>query len=124
MTGRVCYHPCEGACHRGGHDGAVAIHAVERIEQDPSWRSLGPDAWEDPPTPARLAENVCGVALNRKHLEADVAAGTLPPSALDHYDADIPRYFVLLHDVGGAAAGVDGTALLVDDIVKFEHVFA
>jgi hypothetical protein len=28
-----------------------------------------------------------------------------PLSALDHYDADIPRYFVLLHDVGGAAAG-------------------
>ncbi len=42
VTGRVCYHPCEGACHRGGFDGAVAIHAVERM--------LGDLALEAPPS--------------------------------------------------------------------------
>lgn len=42
VTGRVCYHPCEGACHRGRLDGAVAIHAVERM--------LGDLALETPPS--------------------------------------------------------------------------
>jgi 2-oxoacid:acceptor oxidoreductase delta subunit (pyruvate/2-ketoisovalerate family) len=41
VTGRVCYHPCEGACHRGRLDGAVSIHAVERM--------LGDLALEAPP---------------------------------------------------------------------------
>src|ERR1700744_2773412 len=29
--GRVCYHPCEGACNRQELDAAVSIHAVERF---------------------------------------------------------------------------------------------
>ena len=33
-TGRVCYHPCETACNRRQHDGAVSIHAVERTLGD------------------------------------------------------------------------------------------
>ena len=34
VTGRVCYHPCEGACNRSKLDGAVSIHAVERMLGD------------------------------------------------------------------------------------------
>ena len=34
VTGRVCYHPCETTCNRRRHDGAVAIHAVERLLGD------------------------------------------------------------------------------------------
>ncbi|NQV47608.1 MAG: NAD(P)-binding protein [Rhodospirillaceae bacterium] len=34
VMGRVCYHPCEGACNRGDLDEAVAIHAVERFLGD------------------------------------------------------------------------------------------
>ena len=30
VHGRVCYHPCEGACNRGELDASVSIHAVER----------------------------------------------------------------------------------------------
>ncbi|MGQ9696470.1 MAG: FAD-dependent oxidoreductase [Armatimonadota bacterium] len=30
ITGRVCYHPCEVACNRGGYDEPVAINALER----------------------------------------------------------------------------------------------
>ena len=37
--GRVCYHPCEGACNRAQLDEAVGIHAVERF--------LGRKAWEE-----------------------------------------------------------------------------
>ena len=34
IMGRVCYHPCEGACNRGQLDEAVGIHAVERFLGD------------------------------------------------------------------------------------------
>ncbi len=32
--GRVCYHPCEGACNRAGLDSAVGINSVERFLGD------------------------------------------------------------------------------------------
>jgi formate dehydrogenase beta subunit len=34
VTGRVCYHPCEGGCNRAHIDSAVSIHAVERFLGD------------------------------------------------------------------------------------------
>ena len=34
VTGRVCNHPCEEDCNRAFFDGAVAIHAVERMLGD------------------------------------------------------------------------------------------
>jgi len=34
IHGRVCYHPCEGACNRAQLDEAVSIHAVERFLGD------------------------------------------------------------------------------------------
>ncbi len=34
ITGRVCHHPCEGACNRGQYDQAIAIHGVERYLGD------------------------------------------------------------------------------------------
>jgi NADPH-dependent glutamate synthase beta subunit-like oxidoreductase/ferredoxin len=34
VTGRVCAHPCEGACNRAGYDGAVAINALEQFVGD------------------------------------------------------------------------------------------
>lgn len=34
VTGRVCHHPCEGACSRRTFDDAVAVHAVERAVGD------------------------------------------------------------------------------------------
>ena len=47
VMGRVCYHPCEGACNRGQLDEVVGIHAIERF--------LGRTAWEQgwkPDSPA------------------------------------------------------------------------
>ncbi|HLD45200.1 MAG TPA: FAD-dependent oxidoreductase, partial [bacterium] len=42
VCGRVCYHPCEGACHRGQFDRAVAINDLERFvgDQPPSVRKI------------------------------------------------------------------------------------
>ena len=34
VMGRVCYHPCEGACNRGQIDTAVGINSVERFLGD------------------------------------------------------------------------------------------
>lgn len=34
IHGRVCYHPCEGACNRKDLDAAVSIHSVERYLGD------------------------------------------------------------------------------------------
>lgn len=34
VMGRVCYHPCEGACNRATLDHAVNIHAIERFLGD------------------------------------------------------------------------------------------
>ena len=34
IMGRVCYHPCEGACNRGNLDEAVGINSVERFLGD------------------------------------------------------------------------------------------
>jgi formate dehydrogenase beta subunit len=34
VHGRVCYHPCEGACNRAELDAPVSIHAVERFLGD------------------------------------------------------------------------------------------
>ena len=34
VMGRVCYHPCEGACNRGSIDEAVGINSVERFLGD------------------------------------------------------------------------------------------
>jgi NADPH-dependent glutamate synthase beta subunit-like oxidoreductase/Pyruvate/2-oxoacid:ferredoxin oxidoreductase delta subunit len=36
VTGRVCYHPCEGQCNRREYDSAVAIQAIERVIADVS----------------------------------------------------------------------------------------
>ena len=34
VMGRVCYHPCEGACNRGQLDSSVGINSVERFLGD------------------------------------------------------------------------------------------
>jgi NADPH-dependent glutamate synthase beta subunit-like oxidoreductase len=34
VTGRVCYHPCEGACNRKDHDEPIGIRNVERFLED------------------------------------------------------------------------------------------
>lgn len=47
VMGRVCYHPCEGACNRKDIDSAVGINSVERFLGDlaltKGWRFAAPD---------------------------------------------------------------------------------
>ena len=48
IMGRVCYHPCEGACNRGKLDEAVGINSVERFLGDEAikkgWKFAAPAA--------------------------------------------------------------------------------
>src|SRR5207344_1816382 len=49
IMGRVCYHPCEGACNRGKLDEAVGINSVERFLGDEAIRrgwTFEPPAFE------------------------------------------------------------------------------
>ncbi len=48
IMGRLCAHPCESACNRRQHDGAVAINALERFVGDWGLEHGGP------PIPATL----------------------------------------------------------------------
>ncbi|MEW6688888.1 MAG: NAD(P)-binding protein [Pseudomonadota bacterium] len=51
VMGRVCYHPCEGACNRAGLDAAVGINSVERFLGDEAirqgWRFEAPGTSTD-----------------------------------------------------------------------------
>ncbi len=49
IMGRVCYHPCEGACNRGQLDEAVGINSVERFLGDEALKR----GWQFAP-PAKL----------------------------------------------------------------------
>ncbi|HLI80548.1 MAG TPA: FAD-dependent oxidoreductase [Candidatus Binataceae bacterium] len=48
ITGRVCHHPCESACHRGSYDQPIAIHSVERFLGD---RAIA-EGWNYPLKPS------------------------------------------------------------------------
>jgi NADPH-dependent glutamate synthase beta subunit-like oxidoreductase len=54
VHGRVCYHPCEGACNRGELDESVSIHAVERFLGDLAAREEWPFRVEAPPSGRRV----------------------------------------------------------------------
>ncbi|HUW98543.1 MAG TPA: FAD-dependent oxidoreductase [Acidiferrobacter sp.] len=47
IIGRVCGHPCEGACNRGHYDTPIAIHNVERLLGDEAIRA----GWDYPLAP-------------------------------------------------------------------------
>jgi 2-oxoacid:acceptor oxidoreductase delta subunit (pyruvate/2-ketoisovalerate family) len=44
VTGRVCYHPCEGKCNRASYDEAAAIHSIERFIADKNFHNKIPSA--------------------------------------------------------------------------------
>ncbi len=54
VHGRVCYHPCEGACNRGELDASVSIHAVERFLGDLATQNGWQFPVEGPPSGKRV----------------------------------------------------------------------
>ncbi len=140
VTGRVCYHPCEGQCNRSAHDEPVAIHNIERFIADKNLRNKRlPEITETPKSekiavigsgPAGLS---CAYQLSRKGYraviyEADHEAGgmlrygipgyRLPKKILGKEIADIESFGVEIRvdsRIGGNVAW--------SELEKYDAVF-
>ncbi|MFO1407890.1 MAG: NAD(P)-binding protein [Steroidobacteraceae bacterium] len=66
VMGRVCYHPCEGACNRGRLDECVGINAIERFLGDEALRH----GWQFDPPPAPSGKRVLVVGAGPSGLSA------------------------------------------------------
>jgi NADPH-dependent glutamate synthase beta subunit-like oxidoreductase len=97
VMGRVCYHPCEGACNRGQLDEAVGINAVERFLGDAAiehgW------ALDAPPAPTGRRVLVVGAGpsglsaayhLARRGHQVELHDREARPGGMMRYG--IPRY--------------------------------
>ncbi len=66
IMGRVCYHPCEGACNRGQLDESVGINAVERFLGDEANRQ----GWQFEPVGADSGKRVLVIGAGPAGLSA------------------------------------------------------
>ena len=66
VHGRVCYHPCEGACNRAAFDGPVTVHAIERFLGDLAIEQ----GWTIPPTSPKTGKRVLIVGSGPAGLSA------------------------------------------------------
>ena len=89
VMGRVCYHPCEGACNRSSIDSPVGINSIERFLGDEAIRQ----GWKLPPP---------GVDSGKRVLV--VGAGPSGLSAAYHLARLGHR--VVIHDAGPVAGGM------------------
>lgn len=97
IMGRVCYHPCEGACNRGQLDSAVGINSVERFLGDEAIKR----GWKfDKPVLSKVEGP--GASSGKKILV--VGAGPSGLSAAYH----LARlgHSVEIHDAGPLAGGM------------------
>jgi len=66
VMGRVCYHPCEGACNRGSIDTPVGINSIERFLGDEAIRQ----GWKFAPPAANSGKRVLIVGAGPSGLSA------------------------------------------------------
>ena len=66
VHGRVCYHPCEGACNRQQLDSSVSIHAVERFLGD----MAAHEGWEYPAAAPASGQRILVVGTGPSGLSA------------------------------------------------------
>jgi NADPH-dependent glutamate synthase beta subunit-like oxidoreductase len=97
VHGRVCYHPCEGACNRGELDEPVSIHAVERFLGDLAAREGWPFRVEAPPSDKRVlvigagpSGLSAGYHLARLGHTVEIHEAALLPGGMMHFG--IPAY--------------------------------
>jgi 2-oxoacid:acceptor oxidoreductase delta subunit (pyruvate/2-ketoisovalerate family) len=89
VMGRVCYHPCEGACNRGRLDAAVGINSVERFLGDYAIEK----GFEFDPPAARSGKRVLVVGAGPSGLSAAYHLARL-------------GHAVSIHEAGPVAGGM------------------
>ncbi|MHB1359490.1 MAG: NAD(P)-binding protein [Rhodocyclaceae bacterium] len=86
IMGRVCYHPCEGACNREQVDSAVGINSVERFLGD----EANKHGWQFPPPAAATGRRVLVVGSGPAGLSAAYHLTRLGHQAVIHEAASLP----------------------------------
>jgi NADPH-dependent glutamate synthase beta subunit-like oxidoreductase len=66
IAGRVCHHPCEAACNRGGYDAPLAVCALERHIGD---RALA-EGWRHAPAPLAREQRIAVIGGGPSGLSA------------------------------------------------------
>jgi NADPH-dependent glutamate synthase beta subunit-like oxidoreductase len=66
ISGRICHHPCEAACNRAGHDGALSICKLERFIGDLALD----EGWSFAAAPRVRAERIAVVGAGPSGLSA------------------------------------------------------
>jgi NADPH-dependent glutamate synthase beta subunit-like oxidoreductase len=89
VMGRVCYHPCEGACNRGELDDAVGINSVERFLGDEAIKR----GWAFPEPGERSGKRVLVVGAGPSGLSAA-------------YHLARAGHQVAIHEAGPVAGGM------------------
>ena len=89
VMGRVCYHPCEGACNRAQVDETVGINSVERFLGDEAIKRN----WRFTPPEAESGKRVLVVGAGPSGLSAA-------------YHLQRMGHGVAIHDAGPAAGGM------------------
>jgi 2-oxoacid:acceptor oxidoreductase delta subunit (pyruvate/2-ketoisovalerate family) len=89
VMGRVCYHPCEGACNRGSIDSPVGINSIERFLGDEAIRQ----GWKFAPPAASTGKRVLVVGAGPSGLSAAYHLARL-------------GHAVTIHDAGPVAGGM------------------
>ncbi len=140
VTGRVCYHPCEGQCNRGEYDEPVAVHSIERFVADRNLRNKRlPEITESPKSekvavigsgPAGLS---CAYQLARKGYRAVIYEADHEPGGMLRYgipDYRLPRNILdkEIGDIGslGVEINVDsriGGNVAWSELEKYDAVF-
>ena len=129
VHGRVCYHPCEGACNRAELDEAVSIHAVERLLGDMALER----GWQLPRPPARSGKRAlvvgCGPSglsaayhLARRGHDVEIRDAGAEPGGMMRYG--IPAYRLPRDVLAGEVARIEALGVRISSSHKVEDLEA